>query len=309
MRRLPTLRQLRFMVSLEKHLHFSKAAEECCVTQSAFSIAFRELEETLGAKLAERSSRSVVFTPLGQEAVEYARRIVAEAENMVDIVASRSKPLAGALRLGVIPTIAPFMLPKALKKILRAHPDLKLSVKEDLTHKLYRDLIYGELDLILVALPFDFKSVVVLPLFRDDFLLGYKRGTALFDPAHYSEENLPDASILLLEDGHCLRDHALSACKLKNESKISRYTTSNLHTLVQMVNSDLGITFVPRIAIAGGLLAKTDVEVQAMSSSAYREIGFVWRKESVREKEFRLFAEPFRELGPGDVKVRHTVTL
>ena len=299
MKRLPTLRQLHFLVNLEKHLHFSKAADECHVTQSAFSVAFKELEETLGVRLAERSSRSVVFTPLGREAVEYARKILAEAENMVDAVTAKSKPLAGTLRLGVIPTIAPFMLSEPLKKILGGHPDLELSIKEDLTQGIYRDLVYGELDLILVALPFDFRDAIVLPLFRDPFMLAYKRGTTLFDPNRYrGEDSLPDASILLLEDGHCLRDHALSVCNLKHRKKISPYTTSSLHTLVQMVNSDLGITFVPRIAVNSGLLERTGVATLGLPDKAYREIGFVWRKGSVREKEFRLFAEPFRALAP-----------
>lgn len=298
MQRLPSLRQLRFLISLEKHLHFSKAAKECCVTQSAFSVAFKGLETALGAKLAERSSRSVVFTPLGLEAVSYARKILREVENMADIIAAKGKPLAGALRLGVIPTIAPFILPQGLKKILHDHPNLSLSVKEDLTQKIYRDLTYGELDLILVALPFDFKDASVLALFRDPFMLAYKRGTTLLDPDNYVEENLPDASILLLEDGHCLRDHALSACNLKYKNKISPYTTSSLHTLVQMVNNDLGVTFVPQTAVKSGLLANTDVEAKSMPSGAYREIGFVWSKESVRDKEFCLFSEPFRELAP-----------
>ena len=298
MKRLPTLRQLRFLISLEKHLHFGKAAAECCVTQSAFSVALKELELTLGTKLAERSSRSVVFTPLGCEVVEYARRILSEAENMVDIVSGKSEPLSGTLRLGVIPTIAPFILPKALKKILREYPDLKLSVKEDLTHEIYQDLISGVLDIILVALPFDFKNVVTLSLFRDNFLLAYKRGTKLFNPDQYDEAALPEASILLLQDGHCLRDHALSACNLRHEHKISPYTTNSLHTLVQMVNSDLGITFIPQIAVGSGLLAKTDVEVRELPSGTCREIGFVWRKGSVREKEFHLFAKPFLKLAP-----------
>lgn len=298
MKRLPSLRQLRFLISLEKHLHFSKAAQECCVTQSAFSVAFKGLEDILGAKLAERSSRSVVFTPLGLEAVNYARKILREVENMADIIVAQGKPLAGALRLGVIPTIAPFTLPRALKRILSNYPSLNLSVKEDLTQKIYRDLTYGELDLILVALPFDFRAATVLSLFRDPFMLAYKRGTTLLDPDNYVEENLPDASILLLEDGHCLRDHALSACNLKYKSKISPYTTNSLHTLVQMVNNDLGVTFVPQTAVKSGLLANTDVETRSMPGTAYREIGLVWSKESVRDKEFRLFAEPFKEFAP-----------
>ena len=299
MNRLPTLRQLRFLISLDKHLHFGKAAKECCVTQSAFSVAFKELEITLGAKLADRSSRSVVFTPLGREVVEYAHRILTEAENMVDTVSCRNEPLTSMLRLGVIPTIAPFLLPAALKKIAHDYPDLKLHVKEGLTYEIYEDMTSSALDLILVALPFDFKNAVILPLFRDDFLLAYKRDTKLFSLDQYDEEALPEASILLLQDGHCLRDHALSACNLKDEHKISPYTTSSLHTLVQMVNNDLGITFIPQIAIGSGLLADTDVEVRKMPGGACREIGFVWRKGSARAEEFRLFAKPFAELAPG----------
>ena len=298
---LPTLRQLQLLLSLKKHRHFGRAADECCITQSAFSIAFKKLEDRLGVSLAERSNRSVILTPLGMEAARYAEKVLAEARDMVIVLESRSKPLVGDLRLGVIPTIAPFLLPRILKKLPRKYPELNLLIKEGQTLSIYQDLTHGDLDLILVALPFDFKNVEILPLFRDYFLLACRRGTTLLDPDHYSEAKLPDASILLLEDGHCLREHTLSACKLERTRKISPYTTSNLYTLVQMVDNDLGVTFVPQIAIEAGLLARTNVEVRAVKGKAYREIGFIWRKGSPRGEEFRLFAEPFKKLAPAGV--------
>ena len=308
MNHLPTLRQLQLLLSLKKHRHFGKAADECCITQSAFSIAFRKFEDTLGVSLAERSNRTVILTPLGMEAAKLAEKVLAEARDMAAILASKNKPLAGDLRLGVIPTIAPFLLPRVLKRLSRKYPDLNLLIKEGQTLSIYRDLTHGDLDLILVALPFDFKNVDTLTLFRDHFLLAYRKGTALLNPNRYSETELPDSSILLLEDGHCLRKHTLSACKLERTSKISPYTTSSLYTLVQMVDNDLGITFVPQLAVEGGLLARTNIEVKAMKGKAYREIGFIWRKGSPRSEEFRLFAEPFRKFAPAGVSAKGSLS-
>ncbi len=170
----------------------------------------------------------MILTPLGMEAARHAEKVLAEARDMILVLESKSKPLAGDLRLGVIPTIAPFLLPRILKKLSRAYPDLNLLIKEGETLSIYQDLTRGDLDLILVALPFDFRNVETLPLFRDYFLLAYRSGTALLDPDRYREADLPDSNILLLEDGHCLREHTLSACKLGKTSKVSPYTTSSL---------------------------------------------------------------------------------
>ena len=297
MKRLPTLKQLRFFVSLEKNMHFGKAAKECFVAQPTFSVAIKELENSLGVKLAERTNKAVFLTPIGKEVANRARDILLQAEELSDIVSGQRKPLSSQLRLGVIPTIAPFVLPLLIRKILRRYPNLRLQVKEDITNNIYQDLISGKLDLLLLALPYEMKNVETLSLFRDPFLFAFDKNTKLASKnAYTSSDALPDESILLLEDGHCLRDHALTACDVRQARKISPYTTSSLHTLVQMVDSDLGVTFVPELAVNSGLLEGTNVQLSKMPEFACREIGFAWRKNAVREQEFLLFAEFFKNL-------------
>ncbi len=298
MTRQPTLRQLAFLIALYSHLHFGRAARACFVSQSTFSLAIKELESLLGAKLVDRTSRQVLFTPFGKDIVEQARVVLRETDRLVEIASRGKEPFTGRLRLGVIPTIAPFVLPSVLPDIRRRWPKLTLSIREDLTLRLHEELLAGQLDLILIALPFDLKGVETLTLFKDHFKLAYRRKTALLDPKRYKEEALPDHSILLLEDGHCLRNQALSACSIKHVEKISPYSASSLYTLVQMVNCDLGITFVPELAYSRGLLKRTHVETMDLPRSAYREIGFAWRKGTVRADEYRTFSELFRKLGP-----------
>lgn len=300
MTRQPTLRQLGFLISLEEHLHFGRAAQACFVSQSTFSLAIKELESLLGAKLVDRNSRRVLFTPFGKDVVEQARAVLRETDRLVEIASRGKEPFTGRLRLGVIPTIAPFALPEMLPDVRRRWPKLQLSIREDLTVRLHKELIAGQLDLILIALPFDLKGIETLVLFRDRFKLAYRKGTRLFDPRRYDEERLPDGSILLLEDGHCLRNQALSACRVENVDKISPYSASSLYTLVQMVNNDLGVTFVPEMACTGRLLVRTSVEVADMPRAAYREIGFAWRKGTVRASEYRDFSAAFQKLDPAN---------
>lgn len=297
MTRQPTLRQLALLVSLHTHQHFGKAARASFVSQSTFSLAIKELESQLGATLVDRTSRKVLFTSFGKEVVEQARVVLHETDRLIEIASRGKEPFTGRLRLGVIPTIAPFVLPAILPDVRRRWPKLELSIREDLTRRLHDELLEGQLDLILIALPFDLKGTDTLTLFKDRFLLAYRKGTALFDPDHYEEETLPDGSILLLEDGHCLRNQALSACSVKHIEKISPYSASSLYTLVQMVDNDLGITFVPELAHSTGLLARTNVETMEMPRGAYREIGFAWLKGTVRADEYRTFSELFRKLG------------
>ena len=300
MTRQPTLRQLSFLISLEEHLHFGRAAQACFVSQSTFSLAIKGLESLLGARLVDRNSRQVLFTPFGKDVVEQARAVLRETDRLVEVASRGKEPFTGRLRLGVIPTIAPFALPEVLPEIRRRWPKLRLSIREDLTLRLHRELLAGNLDLILVALPFDLKGVDTLVLFRDHFKLAYRKGTRLVNPRRYDEEQLPDGSILLLEDGHCMRNQALSACHVEHMTKISPYSASSLYTLVQMVNNDLGITFVPEIACSGRLLVRTGVEVMNMPRAAYREIGFAWRKGTVRAPEYRDFSVVFEKLDPAN---------
>lgn len=298
MSKLPTIRQLCFLSKLSKHGHFGKAAKECFVSQPTFSIGIKEFEDLLGVTVADRNNRKVTFTAVGEEIVKRTQKILLEVDELARIAASQKEPLTGNLNLGVIPTIAPFILPRVLKTILGEHPALNLCIKEGMTHSIYTDMMEGRLDLILIALPYDLKHVETTSLFKDAFVFARHQRTRLMKAKKYSETALPDASILLLEDGHCLRDHALSACNVKYRSKISPYTSSNLYTLIQMVNNDLGVTFVPRLLIDYGWSEAENIELLPMPKTAYREIGFAWRKDAVRAKEFRLFAEYFRHLKP-----------
>ena len=291
MANLPTVKQLRYLVALEKHLHFGRAAEACFVTQSAFSVAIKDLEELLNTSLVDRTNRSVVFTSAGKLVAQQARLALFDIEGIVDIAKSVQEPLSGVLKMGVIPTIAPFLLPKILPKIRKKFPKLELYLKEEQTKKIHELLLEGELDLLLLALPFDLKNTETSSIFNDSFKLAYKKDTKLIDPVNFSPNKLNKDSILLLEDGHCLRDHALSACNLGRKAKISKFSASGLYSLIQMVDSDLGVTFIPQMAIDSGLLKNTKVKTKELKENSYREIGLAWRKSSVRKHEFELLAD------------------
>lgn len=288
---LPTTKQLRYFVALEKYKHFGKAARACFVSQPAFSVAIQELENLLNVQLVDRTNRNVTITSIGKEIANQAKLVLSDMESLVDLARKNQKPLTGQLNLGIIPTIAPFVLPKLLPKLHKFYPDLDLYLTEDLTDRVYEGLMEGELDLILIALPYELRNVETMNLFRDHFYLACREGTKLIDPEHYSIEKLPEESILLLEDGHCLRDHALSACKISNKDKVSNVAASSLLTLIHMVDADLGITFLPEMALQSAMLKNTHVKTWPIKSGSYRDIGLVWRKGSKRVKEFRLLGE------------------
>lgn len=293
--RLPTLKQLQYFLALTETGHFGRAAEQCFVSQSAFSNAIQELESALGAELVDRTNRNVTITATGQDVAVQARLVVHDVESLVDIARGRDEPLTGELRLGVIPTIAPFVLPGALPKLRKQYPALELLLTEDQTESVYRRLMDGELDVLLLALPWQMKGVEEMPLFRDYFCLACREGTARVDPENYRFNRLDTDSVLLLEDGHCLRDHALAACKIRGTEKIRRFGASSLLTLIEMVDADLGITFLPDMARGSALLRNTRVKLWPMGERSYRTIGLVWRKGSRRIDEFRLLGEFFRD--------------
>ena len=288
---LPTTKQLRYFVALEQHKHFSKAAKACFVSQPAFSAAIRELESTLNVQLVDRTNKSVTITSIGKDIAVQARLVLRDLEGLVDIAQGNQEPLSGQLKLGVIPTIAPFLLPKLLPRLRKSYPDLQLYLQEDMTDRVYENLMEGDLDVILIALPYDLRSVETMILFKDPFYLACRKDTSLIDPEHYAIEQVPAESILLLEDGHCLRDHALAACKIRNLNKVSNITASSLLTLIQMVDADLGITFLPEMAEDSAMLKSTQVKTWPMRAGSYREIGLVWRKGSTRADEFKLLGE------------------
>ncbi len=294
---LPSTKQLRYLVALDEHRHFGRAAAACFVSQSAFSIAIQELESILDVRLVDRTNKQVTITRIGQDVVVQARLCLRDIEALVETARGGRAPLTGQLHLGVIPTIAPFLLPKVLPHIRKSYPKLKLFIKEETTEKVYDAMMRGELDAILIALPYDLRNVETDVLFKDHFVLAYREGTDLVDPGRYTPSRLNSDSVLLLEDGHCLRDHALTACRIRSMNKVNRFSATSLNTLVQMVESDLGITFLPEMALDSALLKGTHIKTQPLKEKSARDIALAWRKGSGRDEEFKLFAQLLKKHG------------
>ena len=289
--RLPSTKQLRYFVALAEIGHFGRAASATHVSQSAFSNAIRELESTLETQLVDRTNRQVTITATGQQIATLARLVLRDMSDLVEAARNDRKPLGGDLHMGVIPTIAPFVLPTLLPKLRRSFPELRLFLAEDQTDRIYERLMDGELDLLLLALPWEMRGVQQSILFRDPFRLACRKGTKRVDPENYRFNRLDADSILLLEDGHCLRDHALAACKIRNTQKVQRFAASSLLTLVEMVDADLGITFLPEMSRNSLLLKNTAVQLHPMPDSSYRNIGLVWRQGSARADVFASLGE------------------
>ena len=274
--KLPTVKQLRYFVALVEAGHFGRAADACFVSQSAFSNAIQELESLLGAQLVDRNNRNVTITAIGQEVATHARLVLQDVESLVEAAQGQAAPLCGQLRLGVIPTIAPFLLPTLLPKLRRAYPELKLYLVEEQSQQIYDRLQSGALDLLLLALPWPMRNVETMDLFRDPFCLAKR-------------DDATNEGILLLEDGHCLRDHALDGCRIRDSQRVQPFGASSLLTLVEMVDADLGITSLPQMAAGTTLLRNTRVKLHDLPKSNYRMIGLAWRKGSRRAEEFELF--------------------
>ena len=291
----PTVKQLRYFLALAEKRHFGRAAAACFVSQPAFSNAIRELETLLDVQLVDRTNRQVTITAVGQDVATQAALCLRDIESLVELAGQDRTPLSGKLRLGVIPTIAPFLLPKVLPRLRRTYPNLELYLAEDQTKNIHQQLLDGELDVLLLALPFQLRSVEEYPLFKDHFLLACHEKTQHVDPGRYRLNRLELESVLLLKDGHCLRDHALTACRLRDTEKVSTFAASSLLTLVEMVDADLGVTFLPELARGSSLLKNTRVKLHTIGDESYRTIGMAWRKGSARAEEFRLLGNFFSE--------------
>jgi LysR family hydrogen peroxide-inducible transcriptional activator len=287
---LPTVKQLRYFVALADEGHFGRAAAASYVSQSAFSTAIKELETSLNIRLVDRTNRQVTITAIGRQIAAQARLCLHDLEGLAELARGECEPLAGELRLGVIPTIAPFLLPKALPRLRRAYPMLRLLLTEGQTQGLHDRLLTGELDAVLLALPFELRGTETLPLFKDRFLLACRDNTRLVDPRRYRFNRLEAGSVLLLEDGHCLRDHALDACKLRGTEQLNGFAASSLLTLVEMVDADLGITYLPEMTRGSALLRNTRVRLHPLNDGSYRTIALAWRKGSARDEEFQLLS-------------------
>ncbi len=288
----PTLRQLRYLVALADAGHFGRAAEASAVTQSTLSTGIQDLEQILGTALVDRSRRQAALTPAGEEAVLRARRILADVEELASAMRAGRAPLSGPLRLGVIPTVAPFFLPRILPALRTSFPALKLFLREDQTLRLIEQLDAGRLDVLVLALPFEHPAIETLDLFTDPFRLC--RRPEPHAPAP-TVEALNPAQMLLLEDGHCLRDHVMTACRLAGRGTLNTFQATSLHTLVHMVDSGLGLTLVPQMALDAGILEPTGLEAVAFDGEdPARAIGLAWRKRSSRADEFAMLGEALR---------------
>ena len=289
---LPTLKQLQYLVALKDHGHFGRAAEACFVTQSTLSSGIRELETLIGVTLVERTRRVVRFTPLGDGIADKARRVLREAEELGDMARAAGRPLSGEMRMSVIPTVAPFMLPRILPALRRDYPDLKLFLREETTGAACEGLHNGRTDCVLLALPYACGEVAAAALFDDRLFVAFPDSDLPEPPPTIAAGDIDETRLLLLEDGHCLKDHALAACNRPELGAQAMMLGTSLHTIVQMVDNGLGVTMLPEMAVEAGILQHTRVSARPLAAKhARRTIALVWRRASPRERDFRLLAE------------------
>lgn len=292
---LPTIKQLQYLVSLHEHGHFGRAAEASFVSQSTLSAGIRELESLLGVTLVERSRRVVRFTPLGNNVVAKAHRVLRETEELAELVQAAGKPLSGELRMSVIPTIAPFLLPRILPRLRKERPQLKLFLREETSDHAIESLHHGRADCVLLALPFATGEVEAEVIAKDDLYVAFPKDDPRDPPAEIPAGMIDEGRLLLLEDGHCLKEHALAACNRAEMRASATMIGTSLHTLVQMVDNGLGLTMLPKMAIDAGILNDTDVVARPLKGrNTHREIALVWRTNSPRSDEFRLLADELR---------------
>ena len=292
---LPTIKQLQYLVALHEHGHFGRAAEAMFVSQSTLSAGIRELESLLGVTLVERSRRVVRFTPLGNAVVAKAHRLLREAEELSDLVQASGKPLSGELRMSVIPTIAPFLLPRMLPRLRRERPQLKLYLREETSGDAVESLHHGRADCVLLALPFATGEIEAEHICDDRLYVAFPKGDPRDPPDAIPPAMIDPDRLLLLEDGHCLKEHALSACNRPELRGSAAMIGTSLHTLVQMVDNGLGVTMLPQMAIDAGILHETQVVARPLKArNASREIALIWRKNSPRAEEFRLLAHELK---------------
>jgi len=293
---LPTLRQLEYFSALAETLNFREAAEASQVSQPGLSGQIAQLEATLHGKLFERDRRQVRLTRLGETLLPKAREVLANAADLSDLARSMGAPLAGPLRLGTIPTVGPYLLPKILPPVRRTYPELSLYLREDLTPHLLDQLEHGSLDLLLLATDVPLGDVEVMPLFSDPFHVLVPKGHVFESTTEVTIEQLHHVDVLLLEEGHCLGDQTMALCKAPNQSDIAAFRSSSLSTIVQMVAGGMGITLLPEMALERELSGAPNLTtVPFPPDGPSRQIGLAWRKSSPRASEFKMIGETMTE--------------
>jgi LysR family hydrogen peroxide-inducible transcriptional activator len=301
-----TLKQLRYFDALARELHFGRAAEACAVTQPALSMQIHEMEQNLGLALVERTRSGVQLTTKGQEIAARCARVLGDVRDLVAYAQHANSILAGTLRLGVIPSVAPYMLPPLLPLLREAYPDLELHVRETQTQVLMDELLEGKLDVLLLALPLKHSDLTNRPLFEDKFLLAVPKNRKLSGRVRATKELIEHEHLLLLEEGHCLRDQALTYCSLQQVDAVNTFGASSLSTIVEMVSASFGITLLPEMAIGVEERGRDITLVRFVEPEPFRTIGLVWRSTSPRTQDFdelgRLVAKAWNEGALADTR-------
>lgn len=300
---LPRPQQLRYLTALAESRHFGRAAQACAVTQSTLSAGILTLERQLNAAILDRGvGKHVVFTPLGLDLVSRAETALRALDAVVEAAVAAREPMSGPLRLGVIPTVGPFLLPRLMPVLRKGFPRLHLYLREDTTARLLERLAANRLDVLLLALPCDCGGSTVQPVARDEFLVALPAGHRLAAHHRIPVAALASERLLLLEDGHCLRDQALAVCGLLAGDR-DGFAATSLHTLVQMVAGGLGVTLLPQLAIAAGVAGETSIELRPLASAdAWRTLGLVWRPNAPREADYRALVTLFSEVCRGAIR-------
>lgn len=291
-----TLRQLRYLAALARHCHFGRAAEACAITQPALSMQIRELEQFLGVTLVERRPGEVLLTELGREISRRAEDVLASARDLVDFARHRASPLTGRLTLGIIPSLAPYLLPRILPALQSKFPELQLELRETQTRLLVEEIKGGALDAAMLALPLGEPDIDTLELFNDLFLLAVPASDPRSCERRVAAQDIDQSRLILLEDGHCLRDQALSVCERSGAVESMEVRATSLPTLVQMVAGGMGVTLLPEAAAEALVQPRGPVELADLGKTPPgRTLGLAWRTSSARLREFRLLAETMSE--------------
>jgi len=287
-------RDLRYLVAVAEHRHFGRAAEACFVSQPTLSTQLKKLEEFLGVVLVERNNRQVMLTPVGETIVDQARRVLRESNQLVGIAEAHRDPYGGDFRLGVIPTIAPYLLPKILSPLRKAFPDLRMQLVESQTAVLMQSLKNGELDAAILALPVEDDHIEQQLLYREPFFMAVSKQHRNAKRKTVDLKDLDGEDILLLEDGHCLRDQALAVCSSNNAVENTNFRATSLETLRQMVAANVGVTLMPELALGGRVAGISYVPFKGKGPA--REVGLCWRSTSTREDLLNDISDLLAEL-------------
>ncbi len=295
--RIPTLRQLQYLTAVVEEKHFGKAAEKCFVTQSTLSAGIQDLEDLLETALLERTNRKVLTTPMGEEIARRARQILSLTDDLVDLAHSANNPLAGRIRIGVIPTISPFLLPRVLPAVRKNLPQLEVLLVEDQSERLLDQIEAGTIDVAVLAFPFNTRNLSSRSFAEEPFWVALPKSHPLARFEQLKPEQLPIGELLLLAEGHCMREHALSACQLPVSAQRKSVQATSLYTLIEMVASGLGITLIPQMAINSDMVRHAEIELRPLQGEqqAQREIGLVWRPSFRRTSALEQLANSFTE--------------